>query len=261
MAAGDVEVNLNNLDAKRGPLFDGIDDIMTFPNSTLASLSKGTIMCWLKNTVNASANCVFSASQSGINTAYIDFTINVARTLTAVIRVGGVFQWQFTSTAKITADEWSHVAITHDGTEPTLWLNGTALTGVWNIDVDRTHFISSITATLNTIGVLKRAAETNYLAGTMSDIRVYNVALTEAQITSCMNGDCTADGLIHRYIFGGDYTDEVGSANLTNSGTRLGIWEGAIAAAIKAARTSVADNYLVTSVAGSQIINTTIDEA
>ena len=58
-----------------------------------------------------------------------------------------------------------------------------------------------------------------------------------------------------------NYNDTAGSNNGTNSGSRLGIFEDAVAASVAAARTTTNDNYIAYENAGNQVAVVTIEEA
>jgi hypothetical protein len=97
--------------------------------------------------------------------------IYLAATQAAVIATGG---------SVLETDEWQHVAMIYDGEEIRVYLNG---------EVDGSADCSGdINENSFSVWISKKADENNFLDGTMDDLAILNVALTEAQLRTYMDG-------------------------------------------------------------------------
>ena len=90
-----------------------------------------------------------------------------------------------TGPAALAANTWAHLAVTYDGANLRLYVNGTQ--------------VSSMPQTGNILtssNVLQIGGDTfygQYFAGTIDEVRVYNTALTAAQIQADMNTPIAPD--------------------------------------------------------------------
>src|SRR5262249_9149783 len=82
-------------------------------------------------------------------------------------------------TAPLALNTWSHVAATYDGSALRLYVNGT--------QVSSTPQTGSIATSSNPLQIGGDSFYGQYFAGTIDEVRVYNIALTQAQIQSDMN--------------------------------------------------------------------------
>lgn len=80
---------------------------------------------------------------------------------------------------KIPVNAWSHLALTYDGAMMRLYVNGQPVDG----GTPRTGAITASSAPL----YIGRSASGDYFPGTIDDVRIYNRALTQAQIQADMN--------------------------------------------------------------------------
>jgi hypothetical protein len=96
--------------------------------------------------------------------------------------VGGTFGGGNTNlygTAALTPKTWAHLAATYDGSTLRVYVNGTLASSVAQT--------GSFATSTNPLQVGGDSIYGQYFSGTIDDIRVYNVALTQAQIRSDMN--------------------------------------------------------------------------
>ena len=75
----------------------------------------------------------------------------------------------------LTVDSWAHLAATYDGANVRLYVNGVQVG------------ISAQTGTIGTTPTLLRIGGSQYFSGVIDEVRIYNVALTQAQIQGDMN--------------------------------------------------------------------------
>jgi hypothetical protein len=82
------------------------------------------------------------------------------------------------ATATLTNNVWTHFAWTYDGSTHTLYLNGVASsnsTNGSNVGIDGNNYLA-------------RRQAGNYFHGDIDDVRIYDRALTSAELGSLVNG-------------------------------------------------------------------------
>lgn len=184
------------------------------PDASLKNLASMTVSVWLRAQLLAGGtNFIF---------AYIDPTIDwnagigmwqEGDSRVDTLRIKGftmhqnsqVFTWldtRYGATEKVLfpTSKWFHIAYTYNSADGirALYLNGTKVlqdTITYN-DAPMGAITIPTTATDFYIGKNPNTVQTwlgNYL-GDMDDFRIYNVALTEAQVGALYNGENTAEG-------------------------------------------------------------------
>jgi hypothetical protein len=163
----------------------------TAANSTGASTStmpvvtgsNCTLMCWVKplDLTAGTTHFVCGSIETNGNTDFAIFTqrgeFGAPNVVQGDVRVGGLVA--VNGTAALTVGTWAHVALTFDGTNMRLYVNGSLMTTVANA------------------GTLNNAANF-YIAGAnptaaldtdvvVDDVRYYNEALDATAITAAMN--------------------------------------------------------------------------
>ena len=92
--------------------------------------------------------------------------------------IGGSYGQVFTSSALPTST-WSHLALTYDGSTERLYLNGAM--------VDSVAHTGTITSSTNALTLGSDPFYGQFFNGLIDEVRIYNKALTAAQIQSDMN--------------------------------------------------------------------------
>jgi hypothetical protein len=82
-------------------------------------------------------------------------------------------------TAALPAGTWSHLAVTYDRTTLRLYVNGT--------QVASKAYTASIQTSANPVQIGGDSLYSQYFSGMIDEVRIYNVALTAAQIQADMN--------------------------------------------------------------------------
>lgn len=153
--------------------FDGIDDYLSLGN---VAVSGGvlTIEAWVRPDIQGSAR---------ILEKFEDYSVqltagNLVRFMT---RYG--FTWDILDgQVACPPGEWTHIACVMDGSTKRIYINGEP-------DTDGAYSQSIKVTTNNLIaGASSPDASQGRLDGTIDDIRVWNVARTQAQIQGAMNG-------------------------------------------------------------------------
>ncbi|HXC05291.1 MAG TPA: LamG-like jellyroll fold domain-containing protein, partial [Bacteroidia bacterium] len=129
----------------------------------------------------------------------------------------------YASTPTLTNGSWHHVAATFDGTTRTIYLDGVSVTS------DSPGTLHAVPNANNfTIGVTN---STEYLPGSIDEVRIWNVARTGAQLTANMNNCLMGNeaGLVSYYRMeegaGTTTADATGNNNTgTLAGTTIPAW-------------------------------------
>jgi hypothetical protein len=88
------------------------------------------------------------------------------------------------SGTSLTANTWTHLAGTYDGTTIRLYVNGVQVTSMAHT--------GAIATAGNPLTIGGNTVDGNYFTGVIDEVRVYNKALTAAQIVSDMNTPVSA---------------------------------------------------------------------
>ena len=161
----------------KGIELDGSNDWVNIPDLSLAS--NFTIESWVKLEPGIdNKDALFGQEGEGLD---INFYQGKARLFAGGDKV--------TANTALLADTWGHIAITRSGSNLKLYVNGEEdATGIWNG-----------TLSLKAIGRGNRG----FLKGTLDEVRVWNVARTDAEISASFNTsvDPSSDGLIGYWTF------------------------------------------------------------
>jgi hypothetical protein len=236
MAAGDVKlISTDRIGqaAKKAAVFDGNDDYVSLAGVGALNYTKGTFSAWV-NIVDASATyCVFSVADTDAQ-SYISLELAAGKPQVRIMNAAALKCSLIATTAAVTTSGWHHVAVTQDAVKPKLYLDG-VLCDLTNTDTtDTTYWMNSVAGFDNaSIGILaQNSTLTLDYAGGISDVKMFNVELTAAQILDEFNGQGfttltnattgVATGLIAWWDFNTNYLDDV-----TGGGTYTGTASGA----------------------------------
>jgi hypothetical protein len=162
--------------------FDGIDDWVTVADAPALDLSSGmTLEAWVNPSVAGGWRTVLLKEGAG-NMAYELYANNpdVARPAGYFTTPGGGLRG-VTGTAVLQANVWTHLAVTYDGANMRLYVNGTLAR-----TVARTGAIVATDGPLHIGGNEVWGGE--WFAGLLDEVRVYNRALSAGEIQADMSG-------------------------------------------------------------------------
>lgn len=260
MAPGAVEVNNTTIDAKAGAVFDGVDDFVEVPhnsNQLGVALADGfTISAWIYSSGTPTtdpngqifAKGTDGGSANGFNIQFrtgedrIRFTINNGTAAHTA--------------ATLVSNVWFHFLVTiSSGQLANFYIDG-VLSGAANQNL--VQGISAITTTDdpkigNASAVLNRPH-----FGTISKVKMWNKVLgaDEIALDFAESPTPTADkNLIIDVPLQKNYN------GVTNSGTYLSVVDDAVAAAVKADRTTANDQYMIACAEDGQVITTIVEES
>jgi hypothetical protein len=172
--------------------FDGAHSIVNIPHSVSLALSTGmTLDAWVNPSANAGATpnggwrtvIMKERSTTGLSYALYgnDGNSNASRPA-AYIRNGGVDK-EATAGPALPIGVWSHLAATFDGAAIRLYVNG-----VLRSTTPASGTIAASTAPLRIGGNnVFSTPGTEFFAGLIDDVRIYNRALSAAEIATDMN--------------------------------------------------------------------------
>ncbi|MEP7378988.1 MAG: LamG-like jellyroll fold domain-containing protein, partial [Chloroflexota bacterium] len=190
--------------------FDGVNDHVTLGPATALNSNTFTIETWFRQD-GAGQTAITSSSAGGI-TAYPMVTkgrsgggvINWFLGVTPAGLLGADFESAsddsnhgITGTTVIATGVWHHAAATYDGTNFRLYLDGNleASTATSNGPGTGSNHPAALATALDPSGV-----PAGYFNGVLDEVRVWNVARTQAQILSTRDQELTSgSGLISRW--------------------------------------------------------------
>ncbi len=166
-----------------GMTFDAVDDQVVVPSHpSLDITDKITLSAWIKPGPNLTADwrTVMGKSPTSVlgqttfsydirtdNTGRIQFSLNI----------GG---WQRVDGPTLVEDTWYHVLGTYDGQQLVFYVDGTS--------IGTTAASGQINVTSNPFCVGNIDNNNEYWSGIIDDVRIYNEALTEAEVGEVMLG-------------------------------------------------------------------------
>ena len=156
--------------------FNGTNALVTVPDTASLHLSSGmTLEAWVNpSTVTAKWRDVI---YKGNDNFYLEATSTNASKPDAGMIAGGSYA-DAIGTAKLTASTWSFLTETYDGSTLRLYVNGT--------QVASTAHTGTIATSTNPLQIGGDSIYGQYFAGLIDNVRVYNVALSAAQIQTDM---------------------------------------------------------------------------
>ncbi|NPD04685.1 PKD domain-containing protein [Nocardioides sp. zg-1308] len=155
-------------------VFDGVNDLVTVPDAASLDLTTGmTLSAWVRpTTLGAWRQVVLKERPSGL-TYGLYATGGAGNRPNTTLAIANV-EREVNAPAALAAATWTHLAVTYDGAVVRLFVDGTQV-------ATRTQAGSLTTST----GALRIGGNTvwgEWFAGTIDDVRVYDRALTAAEI-------------------------------------------------------------------------------
>ena len=185
-AEGDPEYVAGMLDL--GMMFDASDDQIVVPSSESLDITDNiTMSAWIKPGPNLTADwrTVLGKSPSSV-LGQNQFSYDIRTDNSGVLRYSiYISSWEFILGPTLSEDVWYHVTGTYDGQEMILYLDGEP------IGTRPTSGQINVTADPVTIGNIVNAAGAGfneYWSGVIDDARIYNEAITHAQVGEVMLG-------------------------------------------------------------------------
>ena len=178
--------------------FNGSSALVTIPDAASLHLTTGmTLEAWVNpSTVNGNWRDVI---YKGNDNYYLEATSSNASKPDAGLIAGGSYADAYGSAA-LTANTWSYLAETYDGTTLRLYVNGT--------QVASTAHTGTISTSTNPLQIGGDSIYGQNFAGMIDEVRIYNTALTPTQIQTDQTTPITPTG--PTYSVGGSVSGVVG---------------------------------------------------
>jgi predicted phage tail protein len=172
---------------KRGAAlqFDGLNDWVTVPDASSLDLTTGmTLEAWIYPTLVQDWHTVAFKEQSG-DLVYGLYANDRDRSgPQGQVYTGGSAKL-VDGPSRLPVNQWSHLAATYNGSTLTLYVNGVA--------VASTAVTGNILTSTGALRIGGNNVAAEWFKGRIDDVRVYNRALTPAELTADMNRPATAD--------------------------------------------------------------------
>jgi hypothetical protein len=159
--------------------FNGTSNWVTVPDASSLDLTTGmTIEAWVNPTAVSGYQETLVKEATGDITYALYANNGTPAVPGAVVSVGAA-QRTAPGTTAIVANTWTHVAATYDGSTVRMFVNGVQ-TGTASIS-------GSLNVTTGPLRIGGNAVWGEYFSGRIDEVRVYNRALTAAEIQTDMN--------------------------------------------------------------------------
>ena len=164
--------------------FNGTSSVVTVPNSASLQLSTGmTLEAWVDPSKVSAAwrDVIYKANDN----FYLEATSSNASRPDGGLIAGGSYADAF-GTARLPANTWSYLTETYDGSTLRLYVNGT--------QVASTAHTGAISTSTNPLQIGGDSLYGQFFAGLIDEVRIYNVALSAAQIQTDENTPVNPQG-------------------------------------------------------------------
>jgi hypothetical protein len=164
--------------------FDGINDIATVADSTSLDLTTGmTQEAWVYLVSRTSWRTVMMKERPGHLVYGMYANTDTSRPSGEISTAGGPADVR--GTAQLPLTTWTHLAVTHDGATLRLFVNG--------VQVGSRSLSGAIVVSGNPLRIGGNSIWGEYFSGRIDDVRIYNRALTAAQIQADMSTPVSSD--------------------------------------------------------------------
>ena len=168
--------------------------------SDIHALQKGTISMWVNPNISGEYYpTLLGAADNAVNNTYFEFYIDHLNSKVSYAHYNaGTSNTNILNDTAITANTWSHVALTSDGTTAKVYLNGV------NNTVNKSGFgnngdwFADNSGLDNLIlGIIEYNGGTLIApySGSMDEVAIWDVPLTDAQISLLSTGSARADSI------------------------------------------------------------------
>ena len=159
--------------------FDGVNDWVSVADANDLDLTTGmTIEAWVRPTALSGWNTVVLKEATANMLAYGLYANDSSPWPAVTVRIGTA-EPSVPGTAPVALNTWTHLAATYDGATLRLFVNG--------VQVGSRAHTGNITASTRVLGIGGNSVWGEYFNGLIDDVRIYNRALSAAEIQSDMN--------------------------------------------------------------------------
>lgn len=158
--------------AENGIHFDGVNDYITAPANTNYDFSTGTIECWVRTESLSGNACIIGARADPA----VRYSFHISSSAIGLWNGSTYLTVPYT----VSPGQWYHLAFVCTPTATTVFVNGASIGSTGNV-------IGGTTGLPLNIGVANPAASFEQFSGSIDEVRIWNVARTQAQIAANMN--------------------------------------------------------------------------
>ena len=175
-------------------LLNGVDDFLNLDAviSDISSSTEGAICSWVKPTdVTSDWKTIFIFGDTNANEYIGMYQADTNGKVYVACYKAGTLQWNAYSTDVVISDDtWTHLILRHNGTTPSLYVNGGSSGLALSGETDLTAWFSDCTGIDNCrVGCsnVNSGGNTAFWGGEVDDIRVYDYALNQLEISAIYN--------------------------------------------------------------------------
>jgi chitinase len=158
--------------------FDGTNDLVSIADAASLDVTRLTLMAWVRPTTLSGWRTAILKERGSDGLAYALYAHDNAPRPSAYVNTGGPDR-EVQGTAGLPLNTWSHLSMTYDGTTMRLYVNG--------VQVATRAVTGNILTSTQELRIGGNLMWGEYFAGLIDDVRVYNRALSAAEITADMN--------------------------------------------------------------------------
>jgi hypothetical protein len=160
--------------------FNGTSNLVTVPDTNALDLTTNmTLEAWVYPTVAPTGwRTIIAKEMTGNVTYYLHACTSSSNRPATGARIGSVDQVLYGGT-RLTANTWVHVAATYDGAMQRLFING--------VQVASRAQTGAMIVSTGAVRIGGNQMFGEYFQGRIDDLRIYNRALSAAEITADMN--------------------------------------------------------------------------
>lgn len=193
--------------------FDGVNDYVALPATAINNLPQGTIEAWIYPTATVLDNQTICSKQSNFENSYAIFTLGGGNAANGKLYYQSKNGAYIVSNATLTANQWTHVAVTFTGLQAKIFINGTldgTASGDFSLPNDNTVTATALGAWLGDGGG-------QYFNGNIDEFRVWNYALSPTDIQNTMNCELQASqtNIVTNYKFNQGFNNSDNTAITT----------------------------------------------
>lgn len=171
--------------------FDGTDDTVNAGNAASLDITTSiTVSGWVKGSTQSGNMGILAKFRSEFNTrSWAIYSEGVTNKVTILLTQTGAYPANaklYTSSIPVLDNTWHHISFTFTSNALKFYVDGVEDTGITKTT---DNSVSSLYSTVENvhIGSFSSPIATQYFAGSLDDVRVYNRALTAAEVTSLYN--------------------------------------------------------------------------
>jgi len=195
-------------------LFNGTSDYISIPSDALNNMQQGTILTWIKLDEINRQHAILVKSKTYV-ADYFQLIVDEDNTVRVAININyNSGDHSFKSNSTLEMNKWYSVAVTWDGNESKIFINGLLDSTVTNKntipDIDYNTYIGG--------NDVNNSTSTNaFFKGIIDDLRIYNRTVSESEIEQMYQQNSAYNKIIGKIITSSEilgYTASVGGATV-----------------------------------------------